>query len=83
LLSHTFSRSDKSRWLCGQPATGEQDLVLMSEQSEIALGRKTGKEVLQHLNGLYPQGKANSKPLLKIVNQSDQDLSISVKNSVS
>ncbi len=30
------------------PATGEQDLVLMSEQSEIALGRKTSKEVLQH-----------------------------------
>jgi len=30
------------------PATGEQDLVLMSEQSEIALGRKTNKEVLQH-----------------------------------
>ncbi len=29
------------------PATGEQDLVLMSEQSEIALGRKTNKEVLQ------------------------------------
>ncbi len=30
------------------PATGDQDLVLMSEQSEIALGRKTSKEVLQH-----------------------------------
>jgi len=30
------------------PATGDQDLVLMSEQSEIALGRKTNKEVLQH-----------------------------------
>ena len=30
------------------PATGGQDLVLMSEQSEIALGRKTNKEVLQH-----------------------------------
>ena len=30
------------------PATGEQDLVMMSEQSEIALGRKTNKEVLQH-----------------------------------
>jgi len=29
------------------PVTGEQDLVLMSEQSEIALGRKTNKEVLQ------------------------------------
>jgi predicted Zn-dependent protease len=29
------------------PATGEQDLLLMSEQSEIALGRKTNKEVLQ------------------------------------
>jgi len=29
------------------PATGGQDLVLMSEQSEIALGRKTHKEILQ------------------------------------
>jgi len=29
------------------PATGKQDLVLMSEQSEIALGRKTNKEVLR------------------------------------
>ncbi|MCH8845443.1 MAG: M48 family metalloprotease [Proteobacteria bacterium] len=29
------------------PVTGKQDLVLMSEQSEIALGRKTNKEVLQ------------------------------------
>ena len=29
------------------PATGEQDLVLMSEQNEIALGRKTHKEILQ------------------------------------
>lgn len=29
------------------PATGSQDLVLMSEQSEIALGRNTHKEILQ------------------------------------
>jgi len=29
------------------PVTGNQDLVLMSEQNEIALGRKTNKEVLQ------------------------------------
>lgn len=29
------------------PATGGRDLVLMSEQSEIALGRKTHKEILQ------------------------------------
>jgi len=29
------------------PATGGQDLVLMSEESEIALGRKTNKEILQ------------------------------------
>lgn len=29
------------------PVTGKQDLVLMSEQSEVALGRKTNKEVLQ------------------------------------
>lgn len=29
------------------PATGSQDLVLMSEQDEIALGRNTHKEILQ------------------------------------
>ncbi|MEE9551515.1 MAG: M48 family metalloprotease, partial [Gammaproteobacteria bacterium] len=29
------------------PATGQQDLVLMSEQKEIALGRKTHQQVLQ------------------------------------
>ena len=29
------------------PATGNQDLVLMSEQNEIALGRKTHQEILQ------------------------------------
>ena len=32
------------------PATGSQDLVLMSEQNEIALGRKTNKEVLQQFS---------------------------------
>ena len=32
------------------PATGGQDLVLMSEESEIALGRKTNKEILQQYN---------------------------------
>lgn len=32
------------------PATGSQDLVLMSEKSEIALGRKTHQEILQQYN---------------------------------
>ncbi len=45
ILLHTFINISG----CAvNPATGEQDLVLMSEQSEIALGRKTNKEVLQH-----------------------------------
>lgn len=30
------------------PVTGKQDIVLMSEQEEITLGRKTSQEVLQH-----------------------------------
>ena len=29
------------------PVTGQQDIVLMSEQQEIALGRKTNQQVLQ------------------------------------
>ena len=38
------------------PATGQQDLVLMSEQDEIALGRKTHQQVLQHF-GKYEDAK--------------------------
>jgi len=38
------------------PATGEQDLVLMTEQQEIALGRETNQQVLQQY-GKYDDPK--------------------------
>ena len=38
------------------PVTGQQDIVLMSEEQEIALGRKSQQQVLQHY-GVYDDQK--------------------------
>ncbi len=46
-------------------STEETNFISLAEQSPL---EQYQEEKLRLLNGLYPQGKANSKPLLKIIN---------------